>query len=560
MSTKSHFLLALLFLNLEVFAIPAQVPLQAPETQNARKLRGRFLHITDIHPDPHYKVDASHTSSCHRNKPKKEKTRAGYYGTPFSECDSPFSLTNFTLDYLDKQWSSEIDFVVWTGDNARHDNDRALPRTTKEIYDLNRVVARRMEDAFLSKGIPVIPSLGNNDVWPHNILMPGPNSITNEYSSIWKSFIPFPSYQVFQRGAYYSAEVIPNSVAVIALNTMYFYDSNKAVGGCEYKEPQDPGNLQFDWLEVQLEMYRDRDMQVYLTGHVPPSPGNFFPECYVRYVELSLRFQDTILGHLFGHMNADHFSLIEAEDLQLPSVESSQHHLDRPHQESKYDLFDTLIRDFGDLPKSERKVDFDNYAVINVSPSVVPNPYLPSFRVFTYNTTGTPKKSIKRKHGHRHGGMGDKKTECKKEIYADTWWCKLSKPWYSDPDSPSRTNTLWSPLGYAQYNIPEKRLDSSSENRKPKYKLEYLTFPLELLHPSSEAADAKGDFAYPIPLRHLPQSLRSPNSTKMKYTPYQLPDLTIPSWVELARLLADPKEKKLRKQFREYMYMGGEEG
>lgn len=57
-----------------------------------------------------------------------------------------------------------------------------------------------------------------------------------------------------------------------------------------------------------------------MTGHVPPSPGNYFPECvstpgnivyksiliiifrekYVRYVELSLRFQDTILGHLFG--------------------------------------------------------------------------------------------------------------------------------------------------------------------------------------------------------------------------------------------------------------------
>lgn len=51
-------------------------------------------------------------------------------------------------------------------------------------------------------------------------------------------------------------------------------------------------------------------------GHVPPSPGMYFPECvssssigvensahrgqYVRYAELSLRFQDTILGHLYG--------------------------------------------------------------------------------------------------------------------------------------------------------------------------------------------------------------------------------------------------------------------
>jgi hypothetical protein len=73
----------------------------------------------------------------------------------------------------------------------------------------------------------------------------GPNSITYEFSSwnyfhspsacfrwnvlqrIWKAFIPFPSYQVFQRGAYYSVEVIPDALAVVSLNTMYFYDSNK---------------------------------------------------------------------------------------------------------------------------------------------------------------------------------------------------------------------------------------------------------------------------------------------------------------------------------------------
>lgn len=43
---------------------------------------------------------------------------------------------------------------------SRHDNDRKLPRTTKEIYDLNRVMADRMESVFLSKGVPVVPSIG----------------------------------------------------------------------------------------------------------------------------------------------------------------------------------------------------------------------------------------------------------------------------------------------------------------------------------------------------------------------------------------------------------------
>ena len=45
-------------------------------------------------------------------------------------------------------------------DVERHDNDRKLPRTPKEIYDLNRRMAAKMKEVFLSKGIPVVPSLG----------------------------------------------------------------------------------------------------------------------------------------------------------------------------------------------------------------------------------------------------------------------------------------------------------------------------------------------------------------------------------------------------------------
>ena len=67
---------------------------------------------------------------------------------------------------------------------CRHDDDDDIPREIDEIYDLNRAVAKKMEHVFLSKGIPVVPSLGefvahfyeyfdeqrtspsgNNDIW-----------------------------------------------------------------------------------------------------------------------------------------------------------------------------------------------------------------------------------------------------------------------------------------------------------------------------------------------------------------------------------------------------------
>jgi endopolyphosphatase len=94
-----------------------------------RKLYGRFLHITDIHPDPFYEPGASQSSACHRTD-LNHSPPAGYYGAPYrcvnypcfwsigqrsflsSSCDAPFSLTNFTLDFLDEHWTSDIDFVI----------------------------------------------------------------------------------------------------------------------------------------------------------------------------------------------------------------------------------------------------------------------------------------------------------------------------------------------------------------------------------------------------------------------------------------------------------------
>ncbi|KAI0335497.1 hypothetical protein GY45DRAFT_1316828 [Cubamyces sp. BRFM 1775] len=594
----------------EGLSVPTQAPMEIPPTpaKSRRKLQGRFLHITDMHPDPHYRVDSSEKKACHRGKPKEGKRPAGFYGLPFSDCDAPFSLTNYTLDFLDREWADEIDFVIWTGDSARHDNDRRRPRTTAEIYELNRALARKMERVFVRKGIPVVPSIGNNDVWPHNIMMPGPNSITAEFTSIWRAFVPFPSYQVFQRGGYFSVEVIPDSVAVISLNTMYFYDSNTAVGGCARTEPQDPGNLELDWLEVQLQMFRDRGMQVWLSGHIPPSSRNFYSECYVRYLELSLRYQDTILGHVYGHMNMDHFFLLDAEQLgnrttgsddtsfvaapaalrDYEGSDSDDDDEDEPAsvlKHNKKELYKLLLQEFSDLPRAQN-LNHDNYAVVNVAPSVVPT-YLPSFRIFAYNTTGEaylpgqlgrtsldesqpgrPSRSLKA----LSGGL------CADAEHANSWRCHLEEEWHSSPESPSRMNRLWTPLGYAQYTL--RKMDEADESHPPKFKLEYLTFPVTSLHPPPEADGADGNatdnnggveaavsaearsgaskFWYPIPRRHLPRTLRNNTLTKSKkFAPYGLEDLTIPSWTALAQRLGRSKAKRLRQKFKQYMYMGG---
>lgn len=79
--------------------------------------------------------------------------------------------------------------------------------------------------------IPVVPTLGNNDIYPHNIMEPGPNRITKEYLQIWNRFIPEDQYHTFAQGAYFWQQVLPGDngfwglgdtggLAVVSLNSL----------------------------------------------------------------------------------------------------------------------------------------------------------------------------------------------------------------------------------------------------------------------------------------------------------------------------------------------------
>ncbi|KAG0275291.1 Endopolyphosphatase [Linnemannia exigua] len=324
----------------------AQPDHQEPYDPEKSRLVGQFLHITDIHPDEFYMNGGSISTSCHRNTTDEDddmrmrrmgtrsttsstlmrpgRTDGGYggiYGSPYSICDSPFSLANATFDWIDRNLIGSLDFVVWTGDNARHDSDNERPRTQKEIEDLNRVIANKFLETFtpdkddpFEQRIPIVPSIGNNDVYPHNIMEAGPNRILQHFSDIWSAFIPESQYHTFQHGGYYTSEVVPGKITVVALNTLYFFNQNAAVDGCD--EEDEPGTDQMDWLEVELESLRKRKMTAYLTGHVPPARKSYSPTCFVRYTDIALRFQDVIVGHLFGHANIDHFFLLSQATLQ----------------------------------------------------------------------------------------------------------------------------------------------------------------------------------------------------------------------------------------------------
>ncbi|KAL8815558.1 MAG: hypothetical protein Q9191_008452, partial [Dirinaria sp. TL-2023a] len=237
---------------------------------HGRKLHGRFLQITDFHPDPFYEPYSSTESdkACHRGEGP-----AGAFGAETTDCDAPIALVNATFKWIDKHVKDSIDFIVWTGDSARHDNDEEIPRTSDQVSKLNELMVNKFAESFGTDDedptnaftVPIIPTFGNNDILPHNIFSDGPNQWTKHYLHIWRKFIPEEQRHGFERGGWFFVEAIPNKLAVFSLNTLYFFDSNTAVDGCA--ENTEPGYAQMEWLRIQLQFIRQRGMKAIITGH-----------------------------------------------------------------------------------------------------------------------------------------------------------------------------------------------------------------------------------------------------------------------------------------------------
>ncbi|QDS74625.1 hypothetical protein FKW77_008931 [Venturia effusa] len=442
----THLRLALALPQLHGASTSTSQTLSSNHPEPRRNLTGRFLHITDIHPDPFYKTYSSTSGdgACHRGHGP-----AGFYGAETSDCDSPITLLNATFTWIKENLRDEIDFVIWTGDSARHDNDEKIPRSERQVVEQNQLVVEKFREVFGKSDdrhdddptndfiIPIIPTFGNNDILPHNIFTEGPNRWTKRYLDIWRQFIPEEQRHAFQSGGWFYVEAIRNELAVFSINTLYFFDSNSAVDGCAVKS--EPGFEQFEWLRIQLQILRERGMKAILTGHVPParvdSKASWDETCWQKYTLWMQQYRDVIVGSIYGHMNIDHFMLQDFKDVKkhirdgfvlaegtekgrgdaelsiasatdylvdlrhlfakIPAIGSSLQIADGEPAQSWSDYF---LSPFSISNKSKKKKGnsgldkiggeyAERYSMSFVSPSVVPN-YFPTLRVFEYDVTG----------------------------------------------------------------------------------------------------------------------------------------------------------------------------
>lgn len=99
-----------------------------------------------------------------------------------------------------------------------------------------------------------------------------------------------------------------------------------------------------------------------------------------------------------------------------------------------------------------------------------------------------------------------------------------------------------------QYWMPG--MENGTVEEEPEWELEYITHKVSALHPRR---GEEGGFVYPIPPGLLPGALQEGGEGGERFAPYEMDDLTIGSWMALARRLG--KEKKKWKEFKKFMYL-----
>ncbi|KAI9349125.1 Metallo-dependent phosphatase-like protein [Obelidium mucronatum] len=385
----------------------------------------QFLHLTDLHVDPLYSARAGPGSNCHMRLGRSlfVKNPLPVFGLADSGCDAPVTLIEHTLRVLD---TKDVDFILWTGDSSRHDRDNNRRKQRLETYEHNRIAVELYTKYIDVSRAPVIPTIGNWDVFPVSAL--GCSEGDPQLSNLWSVWEPlFPqgdpitetAKSDFLKGGFFKRPVLDGMVSILSLNTLSFFNENPLVSDCAKFDlrdsienrpwnPMHVADYQMIWTENLLKEARRDGTRVILQGHVSPM-GNavqlWKQECFEWYVYLAGEYSDVILGHYFGHINRDLVHIVSQRhplsnhkskekkknkkqidplsSSQLknePSASSSTYNISstKPHQINPFRLT-TLV------PNIIKSFDLKNYkimAAMFTGSSIVPV-YNPGYRIGT---------------------------------------------------------------------------------------------------------------------------------------------------------------------------------
>ncbi|KAI1717652.1 calcineurin-like phosphoesterase domain-containing protein [Ditylenchus destructor] len=276
----------------------------------------RILQITDFHYDADYSTQGNTGKMCHTENSTNPELEIGRYGD--FKCDAPLILVEHAMRGA-KSILPSPEFILWTGDNVPHKNKH------NEDYVINALTTTTNLFREIFPGVLVLPVYGNHDYAPGNNFPDFQTSIYSRTYELWKPWIGQLAEKTFLIGGYYKY-IAPDGTIFLMLNTNLYYTRNKFV----YSNKTDPAG-QFNFMEETLEEAKLKGKKVHVIAHIPPGVHSkrkaenqaaeklpyvtwFRPEYNKRFLEIVVKYVQTIKWMIFGHNHYDSFHLVKDND------------------------------------------------------------------------------------------------------------------------------------------------------------------------------------------------------------------------------------------------------
>ena len=258
----------------------------------------KMIQVTDIHYDRHYiengTVYCDTPLCCHEPVSQYARVKSGKFGS-IDNCDTNINLLK---SFVQAAAALEPDFIIWTGDNAQHDNWNT---TQEEVFNATQTIKDAIDEVFQNK-IPVYPVIGNHETYPNDLWESGNENIFQKLADIYKNyFYEDQAYDSFSKYGYYT-ELYPNTnLRIVALNCLYCDSVNYYQLASNHTEAKN----EFIWLEKVLRRAEEKGEYVYILDHFPINGDFTLVECSKRLRAIFDRFDYIIRGYFSGHTHKE---------------------------------------------------------------------------------------------------------------------------------------------------------------------------------------------------------------------------------------------------------------
>ena len=272
----------------------------------------RILALNDIHVQPDYAFNSNAScgdpAGCCSDffvKPKSDKDRARYWGTPNKNCDIPAYTFEKSIEFIKKN-IKKITFVSVLGDIYGHSYFRKKPQ---ELIDTNQYVYDVLKGNFTDPQI--IPIMGNHECHPvDNLDFSDPNNfVYKNIFPIFSSMIGQEKVNQMKEKGFYTLEYEEFNVKFLQINMQMddTYNSYQVVNNTN------PLGF-FDKIGDELYISEQKNQKVIIQTHIPVVGNHGYSE-FDRNMRVVLsRFKDTISTVLSAHTHHDSISFIKDFD------------------------------------------------------------------------------------------------------------------------------------------------------------------------------------------------------------------------------------------------------